>query len=108
VAGLYDALWEKGVVAVPREANSMPLNTPYWFPARQGKAEEAGPDMYRLTAPNLQEAHIRIEQAPSGRWLAALRLAKDGPDVATSETDFATVYDAWEGAFELYRKHVVV
>jgi hypothetical protein len=87
----------------------MPLNLPYWFPQRQGKAEEAGPDTYRLTAPNLPEAFISIhQQAENGRWSAALRLSAQGPEVERTEPVFATVYDAWEGAFELYRKHVVV
>jgi hypothetical protein len=86
----------------------MPIITPYWFPARQGKAEEVGPDTYRLIAPNMQEAFIRIQQAPGGRWSASLRSTADGPDVETTGQDFSTPYDAWEAAFELYRKHVVV
>jgi hypothetical protein len=86
----------------------MPLTTPYWFPNRQGKAEEVGPNLYRLTAPNLQEAFISIQQADQGRWSAALRLAKDGPDVAVTEAEFPGPYEAWEAAFELYRKHLVV
>jgi hypothetical protein len=86
----------------------MALITPYWFPARQGKAEPAGTDTYRLTGPNLQEAYISIRLADDGRWSAALRLQAEGPDVATTGPDFSTRYDAWEAAFELYRKHVVV
>jgi hypothetical protein len=85
----------------------MALNVPFWFPLRQGKAEPAGPDTYRLTAPNLREAFISIRQAANGRWSAALRLASEGPDVAATAADFATAYDAWEAAFELYRQHVV-
>jgi hypothetical protein len=87
---------------------AMPLVTPYWFPARQGKAEEVGPNSYRLTAPNLREAFVSIREAPDGRWSAALRLTADGPDVAVTGADFPTAYDAWEAAFELYRKEVVV
>jgi hypothetical protein len=86
----------------------MSLPIPYWFPARQGKAEEVAPNTYRLTGPNLQEAFISIRQAPDGRWSAALRLTADGPEVATTAPEFTTPYDAWEGAFELYRKEVVV
>jgi hypothetical protein len=86
----------------------MALITPFWFPARQGKSEEVGPDTYRLTGPNLREAFISVHQDNPGRWSAHLRLEKDGPDVGATGPDFTTVYDAWEAAFELYRKEVVV
>ena len=86
----------------------MPLNLPFWFPLRQGKAEPAGPDTYRLTAPNAPEAFISIRRAANGRWSAALCRSAEGPEVAASEPDFATAYEAWEAAFELYRQNVVV
>jgi hypothetical protein len=86
----------------------MSLITPYWFPARQGKAEEVGPNIYRLNGPNLQEAFIRIEQPKDGRWLAALRLNSDGPDIASTGAVFHNTLDAWEAAFELYREQIVV
>ena len=80
---------------------------PSWFKQRQAKAEPAGTDTYRLTAPNLGEAFISIRRADNGRWSAALRLAADGPDVAVTEPTFDQPADAWEAAFELYRAHVV-
>jgi hypothetical protein len=86
----------------------MPLVTPYWFPARQGKADEAGPDTYRLTGPNLQEAYIHIREDSPGRWSAHLRLTAEGPDTASTPATFASAYEAWEAAFELYRNAVVV
>ncbi len=86
----------------------MTLVTPYWFPARQGKAESAGDNTYRLTAPNLQEAYVAIRQAGTGLWSAALRLTADGPDVAVTGAEYPNTFEAWEAAFELYRKHVVV
>jgi hypothetical protein len=85
----------------------MSLNLPFWFPLRQGKAEPVGPDVYRLTAPNLAEAFISIHQASKGRWSAALRKAADGPEIASTEAEFTSPYEAWEAAFELYRQHVV-
>jgi hypothetical protein len=86
----------------------MSLITPFWFPARQGKAEEAGPDTYRLTGPNLREAYISIRQDAPGRWSAHLRFTADGPDTAATPPDFVSAYEAWEAAFELYREEVVV
>ncbi len=86
----------------------MSLAVPFWFPLRQGKAEPAGANQYRLTAPNLPEAFISIIQAPNSRWSAALRKSAEGPEVATSEPEFPTPYEAWEAAFELYRQHVVI
>ena len=38
----------------------------------------------------------------------ALRLAADGPDVATTGATFDNPGDAWAAAFELYRSHVVI
>src|SRR2546425_367822 len=42
---------------------NMALVLPSWFKQRQCKAEEAGPNTYRLSGPNLREAFIRIEKA---------------------------------------------
>jgi hypothetical protein len=81
---------------------------PAWFKFRQAKADPAGTDTYRLTAPNLHEAFISIREADPGRWSAALRLAADGPDVAVNGPEFTTRNDAWDAAFELYRTRVVV
>lgn len=80
---------------------------PFWFSQRQAKAEPAGPDTYRLTAPNLGEAFMSIRRA-NGGWQAALRLTADGPDVAVTEQHFDRPEDAWGAAFELYRVHLVV
>ena len=46
---------------------------PFWFKQRQGKAEQAGTDTYRLTAPNLGETFIGISEIPR-----ALRGAVNG------------------------------
>jgi hypothetical protein len=86
----------------------MPLITPMWFKQRQGKADAAGDNTYRLTGPNLREAFISIRQADTGRWAAELRYAADGAAVAKTEPVIATAYDAWEAAFEIYRNHVVI
>jgi hypothetical protein len=81
---------------------------PQWFKLRQGKLEQAGSEyMVRLTAPNQNEAFIRIEPTPENRWRAALRLVADGPDIAVTPNDFPRPVEAWEAAFELYRGYVI-
>ncbi len=86
----------------------MPLVTPFWFGQRQAKAEEAGPNAYRLFGPNLPESFVSIRRAENGKWLAAWRLQADGADQKITEPVFDTEYDAWEAAFELYRTEVIV
>ena len=86
----------------------MELITPSWFDQRQGKAEPAGTDAYRLTAPNLKPALISIHRDDNGRWSAALRLADDQPPVAATGPEFPKPEEAWEAAFELFRLHVVI
>ena len=85
----------------------MALVLPMWFKQRQGKAEEAGENCYRLTGPNLREAFISIRRAENGLWGASLRYALDGPDIAATEPEIASTYDAWEAAFEIYRNYVI-
>jgi hypothetical protein len=86
----------------------MELVTPMWFKQRQGKAEAAGENTYRLTGPNLREALISIRKGDNGRWAAALCYAAEGPDITATELQIATEYEAWEAAFEIYRNHVVI
>jgi hypothetical protein len=84
----------------------MAIIPPYWFAQRQGKAEEAGPNLYRLTGPNLPETFIGIRPA-ANHWQAYLRVRADGPDEVVSPPDLPTTYDAWEAAFEIYRNKVI-
>jgi hypothetical protein len=81
---------------------------PYWFNQRQGKAEPAGTDTFRLTAPNARPAFISIHQGADGLWSAAVRLEEGGPAATVTEPEFARPEDAWDAAFELYRVQVVV
>jgi hypothetical protein len=81
---------------------------PTWFKYRQGKAEPAGDNLYRLTAPNQQEAFISIRPVENGRWVGSLRLSKDGPEVAATEVESDLAADAWSGAFEVYRQQILV
>jgi hypothetical protein len=81
---------------------------PYWFAQRQGKAEEAGPEAYRLTAPNLKEALVGVRSEAGDRWSAYLRLTSDGTDLAATPAEYTRLEDAWDAAFELYRNHLVV
>ena len=57
---------------------------PTWFKYRQGKAEVAGENTCRLTAPNLSEAFISIRAIDNGKWQGVVRLAADGPELAAS------------------------
>jgi hypothetical protein len=86
----------------------MPPTLPTWFKQRQGKAEPAGENVYRLTAPILPESFIGIRPSGDGRWSAFLRMTADGADVAATEARFTTPNDAWEAAFELHRTTLVV
>jgi hypothetical protein len=86
----------------------MSLILPSWFKQRQGKAEPAGDNVYRLTGPNLRPADIGVRADGGGKWSAFLRFDPDGPDAAATEPLFETAFDAWEAAFELYRTRVVV
>lgn len=83
-----------------------PPAPPFWFVQRQAKAEPAGENVLRLTAPNLREAFIAIKPAESG-WLGALRTSADGSDIAASQR-YDDPIDAWNAAFELYRLQFVV
>jgi len=85
----------------------MSLTTPSWFDQRQGKAEAAGENCYRLTAPNMREAFIGIRADGSAGWTGFLRQTADGPDLDTSP-GWPTPQDAWAAAFELYRIVLVV
>jgi hypothetical protein len=81
---------------------------PFWFRLRQGKIEAAGPDTYRLTAPNLGEAFIGIHKTENGRWLPVLKRTEDGSNLAETASDFASAQEAWDAAFESYRVQFVV
>ena len=72
---------------------------PFWFKQRQCKIEPAGPNMVKVTGPNLREAFLRIEPVGS-TWKAALRLTATGDDVQATATEFTTAPQAWDAAFE--------
>ena len=81
---------------------------PFWFRMRQGKMEPAGPDSYRLTAPNLAEALISIRQTANGHWQPVMRSQCEEPEMAAPAAELESPQDAWEAAFELYRERLVV
>jgi hypothetical protein len=85
----------------------MEPNLPTWFKYRQGKAEPAGENVLKLTAPNLSEAFVGIRQAEDGHYHGVYRTTADGEDSAVTGTNFNSPGDAWGAAFELYRNHVV-
>lgn len=75
---------------------------------RQGKAEAAGPNTLRLTAPNQGESFISILRQENGQYAAILKSAAEGPEIARSAVLYETQDDAWGAAFELYRTQVVI
>ncbi len=85
----------------------MPPWIPFWFKQRQCKAEPAGTDnTVKVSGPNLGEAYLSVAPAEGGRWSAALRVAADGPPVATAD-DLPSAAEAWDAAFELYRARMI-
>jgi hypothetical protein len=86
----------------------MQLVVPSWFKQRQAKAEPTGPDLYRLTAPNMAESVITIRKADNGQWQAVLLKTAEGPEIAATPAEFADPIDAWGAAFELHRVHIMV
>ncbi|MCI0640708.1 MAG: hypothetical protein L0Y72_20000 [Gemmataceae bacterium] len=82
--------------------------TPFWFKQRQARLEEAGPDLYKVTAPNSKEAFIGIRAGTNGAFAAFVRRTADGDDLAATESVLANRTDAWGAAFELYRTQFVV
>jgi hypothetical protein len=80
----------------------MEIPIPSWFKYRQGKAEPAGDNCYKLSAPVSEPAFIRIREI-NGKWQAAVAEKADGPDLQATEPTLANAHDAWLAAFELYR-----
>jgi hypothetical protein len=81
---------------------------PFWFAQRQGKAEEAGENLYRLYGPIMREAFIGVRRSGDGKWSALVRSEANGTDLALSEGRYENELDAWYAAFELYRTHFVI
>lgn len=84
------------------------LVTPFWFKQRQGVAEAVGPELYKLSGPNLREAYVTIRNIEPGKWQGALRFKPDEPDAMIYPEPLDNPTDAWEAAFELFRNQVVV
>lgn len=81
---------------------------PFWFLQRQGTLEEVGENIFRVHAPNLREAFTGVRAGNNGRWAGFMRLEQAGPDIAATEPVFERQADAWDAAFELYRREVIV
>lgn len=86
----------------------MPPVKPFWFWQRQGHADEAGENLYRLHGPNLHEAFIGIRRGDNGNWSTFVRTEASGVDVASSEAIYDRELDAWYAAFELYRREFII
>ena len=61
--------------------------TPFWFKQRQAKAEEAGPNLLRVSGPNLKEAFVGIRQGDGALWSAFLRTSADEPDIDAGDEE---------------------
>jgi hypothetical protein len=81
---------------------------PFWFKQRQGKAEPAGDETLRLTAPNMPDAFVGIRKGSNGQWRPLLRQNADGPDLVPADLAFNTPEEAWDAAFEFHRENFVV
>ena len=84
----------------------MELPLPAWFKYRQGVAEPAGDNCYKLTAPVSDTAFIRVRQH-DGAWQAVIAAAPDGPELGASEPNLADEAAAWRAAFDLYKSTVI-
>jgi len=81
---------------------------PFWFKQRQAKLEPAGENTFKVRAPNQGEAYLQIRAGENGRWAAALRATPDGADLDVTSPEFEKEDEAWQAAFELYRRTLVV
>lgn len=80
----------------------MEIPVPAWFKYRQGVAEPAGENCYKLSAPVSEPAFIRVRQI-YGKWQAAVAESAEGSDLRATGPIFDRANDAWIAAFELYR-----
>jgi len=87
----------------------MNLVAPFWFKQRQAKAEEAGPNLVRVSGPNLKESFVGIREE-AGRWVAFLRAAADEPDTYsyTASPHIQSAAAGWDTAFEIYRNQMII
>ncbi len=81
---------------------------PFWFKQRQAKLEPLGENTFKVTAPNQGEAYLQIRPGENGRWTATVRATPDGADLAVTGPEFEKEDEAWQAAFELYRRTLVV
>jgi hypothetical protein len=81
---------------------------PFWFKQRQAKLEPVGEKTFKVTAPNQGEAYLQLRPGENGCWAAALRATPDGADLDRTEPEFEKEDEAWQAAFELYRRNLVV
>ena len=81
---------------------------PFWFKQRQAKLEPVGENTFKVTAPNQGEAYLHIQLSDNQRWKAGVRSTPDGADLAITDAEFQDPTQAWEAAFELYRRSLVV
>ncbi len=84
------------------------LLTPSWFKGRHCKAEAVGEDFYRITGPNLPECFLGVRQLENGMYQGYFRRQQQGPDEALTGQEFDTLYNAWEGTFELFRDKMIL
>jgi hypothetical protein len=90
----------------------MTINPPFWVAQRQIKIEPVNDTTLRLSGPQIPTYEISARPSEGGvAWVAAL-WQPGGNEAASilireNETLQAEQADAWQAAFELYRRHVV-
>jgi hypothetical protein len=81
---------------------------PFWFKQRQAKLEPAGDLMFKASAPQQGDIYLLIRGDDASRWSAAVRQSPDGADLASTSKEFPTQGEAWQAAFELYRRVALI
>jgi hypothetical protein len=90
----------------------MTITAPFWVAQRQIKIESVNDTTLRLVGPQIPTYEISARPADeSSGWVAALWQPGGGEAVSTliqeDESRRAEQADAWQAAFELYRRHVI-
>jgi threonyl-tRNA synthetase len=86
---------------------------PFWLRQRQVKVEPVNETTMKLAAPQLPAYEAAIQPAPdAGGWYGVLYGPPDAGGqkalIAQAQQAVSAEADAWEVAFELYRRHVIV
>jgi hypothetical protein len=87
-----------------------PPALPFWMRQRQIKTEPAGDSAVKLTAPNLPNHELQLEDAAPGWKVRVYRLPAEGEKLLLAEREFTAPgrEAAWQNAYELFRQEVII